>query len=89
MSTDSNGGKITVSEDKLRAVLAEFELRLITGLSDRFERKADVIQLTDARKEIISLNARVSSLEKWRYGLTLLATAALTLAGLVAAQLFH
>jgi hypothetical protein len=86
MSADSENtnGRINVSEDRLRAVLAEFKLDLISNLSDRFERKADVMQLTDARKELISLEKRVSSLEKWRYALATLTTVALALAGIVA-----
>lgn len=88
MSVNDSNGRINVSEDRLRAVLAELELRLLQGLSDRFERKADVIQLTDARKDLALLERRVSALEKWRYALATLAAAALALAG-IAAQYHH
>ena len=66
MSANDSNGRINVSEDRLRAVLAEFELRLITGLSTRFEAKADLIHLTDARKQIHDLEERVAKLERWR-----------------------
>lgn len=88
MSANDSNGRINVSEDRLRAVLAEFKLDLFNALTDRFDRKADLVHLVDARKDLIALERRVSALEKWRYALATLAAAALALAG-IAAQYHH
>jgi cytochrome b subunit of formate dehydrogenase len=87
---------ISVSEDRLRAIMAEFELRLRDFIEDKLVHKADLAQLTQLRKDfakleervdddVAGLGDRVNVLEKWRYALGLLATVALALAGLAAA----
>jgi hypothetical protein len=91
--SDANGNppKITVSEDKLYRALSEFENRLRDFIDIKLERKADLIMLNEARKDVAELQQcrkldveRVESLERWRsYVLgaaavaTALATAAL------------
>lgn len=96
--SDDNGnanGRISVSEDKLRAIMAEFELRLRSFIEDKLENKADLVMLNHLRKDFAKLEDRVEAdlselddrvnvLERWRYGLAMLATAALLLAGFVA-----
>lgn len=80
MAVEPNG-KLTVSEDKLYRALSEFENNMKEWLSEKLERKADMFMLHEARKDISGLRDRVASLEKWRYGLGFLASAALTAAG--------
>lgn len=75
MGTSEPRPNITVSEDRLRGVLAEFEIRLRDFLEDKMLHKADVVQLTDARKDIITLRADVNELKEWRAGQTSVATA--------------
>lgn len=83
MSEQANG-KITVSEDKLYRALAEFKNDLLESLSTRFEAKADLIHLTDARKTIIELEKRVARLERWRSYLAGAVAVIVVVAGLYA-----
>lgn len=74
--TSGNGGRISVSEDRLVRVVLESEIRLRDFLEKLLESKADLIMLNEARRDVSSLKeqdekfeARLSSLERWRYGL--------------------
>lgn len=65
---------ITVSEDKLYRALAEFKNEFFRELDARFdskfERKADLAMLTEARKEIMSQRAEIEALQRWRSYIT-------------------
>lgn len=50
---------ISVSEDRLRAIMAEFELRLRDFIEDKLVHKADLAQLTQLRKDFAKLEERV------------------------------
>lgn len=91
-SNQPENGRITVSEDKLRAVIAEFELRLKSFIDTKLEHKVDLVMLNHLRKDFVKLEARVDEdvtalqarvnvLERWRYALAMLATTALVVAG--------
>lgn len=88
MSADDQTGRITVSEDKLYRALAEFKNDLLESLSTRFEAKADLVHLTDARKQVVELERRVSRLERWRSYLAG-AVAAVVLAAGLYVQYYH
>lgn len=73
MSDAGSPPKITVSEDKLYRALSEFENRLRDFIDTKLERKADLIMLNEARKDVADLQdsrekdiARIESLERWR-----------------------
>lgn len=91
-------GRISVSEDRLRGVIAEFELRLRDFLAEQMIYKADLVMLNQLRKDLARLDERVENevdelqrrvvvLEKWRYALGALATVALILGGYAAKYL--
>lgn len=74
MSEDNgNDRKINVSEDRMRGVIAEFELRFRDWLEEKLEHKADLVMLTEARTRIQALEGKVDSLNEWRAGTTTLA----------------
>lgn len=62
--------RISVSEDRLRAVLAEFELRFLERLDSKLERKADLVMLNEARRRIADNEQEIETLNQWRSRLT-------------------
>lgn len=70
MSTPDPTIRVNVSEDRLYRALSEFENRLRDFIDLKLERKADLVMLNEARKELFDLRSesekRLGSLERWR-----------------------
>ncbi len=56
---EASNGRINVSEDKLRAILAEFKLDLLTEL----QKYATTLSLSELAQGVSKLEARVGQLE--------------------------
>lgn len=83
-ANDSTNKPINVSEDRMRGVIAEFELRFRDWLETKLEHKADLAMLNVARRDIDSQGVRLTDLETWR---TQQETRAGVLAGISAKRL--
>ena len=62
----SANGAITVSEDRLRAVMAEFELRLTDTIRELLVGKADVAVVATIAATQLEHDKRLDTLEDWR-----------------------
>lgn len=60
--TEPNGGRITVSEDKLDAKLARLELSLIDRITKELVQKADAAVVSDLRNTVATMQSVMQTL---------------------------